>query len=277
MRMAVVAGIDGCRGGWLCLTKDLATGMVEARILTLIDELLDLDPRPAVAMIDIPIGMPEAGPRACDREARARLGGPRRSSVFPAPIRPMLAAATYEVACRIGAAADGRKLSRQAWGIVPKIREVDGFVRAVPGRLGWLREVHPEVSFCVWNGGRAMAHGKKSAAGRAEREKLLGRRWLAVDKAINATGPRRRLREPKRGSQVTIGPTQRLITSATGCHGHAASAARRSLTRGRYAADDLLDAFAALWTAERVAAGREIVFPADPPVDACGLPMEIVA
>jgi len=234
--MAVVAGIDGCRGGWLCLTRDRATGTVEARILTVIDELLELDPRPAVAMIDIPIGLPEAGPRACDREARARLGGPRRSSVFPAPIRPMLAAATYADACRIGAACDGRRLSRQAWGIVPKIREVDLFLSADSAREGWLREVHPEVSFSLLVGGQGLGHGKKSAAGRAERETLVTRHF---------------------------GPTALDI--------------RDDLLRGTFAADDLLDAFAALWTAERVAAGREIVFPADPPVDACGLPMEIVA
>ena len=30
--MAVVAGIDGCPSGWLCLTKDLATGTIQARI-----------------------------------------------------------------------------------------------------------------------------------------------------------------------------------------------------------------------------------------------------
>ena len=36
--------------------------------------------------IDIPIGIPEAGARPADREARALLG-PRRNSVFPAPVR----------------------------------------------------------------------------------------------------------------------------------------------------------------------------------------------
>jgi predicted RNase H-like nuclease len=53
--------------------------------------------------------------------------------------------------------------------------------------------------------------------------------------------------------------------------------AQSSLPGGRYSNDDVLDAFAALWTAERIAAGVAITLPADPGVDAWGLPMEIVA
>jgi len=233
--MTVVAGIDGCPAGWLCLTKHLSTGRVQARILPTIGALLDLRPRPQVVMVDMPIGLPDAGPRACDIAARAELLRPRASSVFRAPIRPMLAATTYARACRLGMAADGCKLSKQTWFILPKIRELDAFLRADPKRNGWVREVHPEVSFRAWAGGRAMAHPKRKAEGRAEREALV---------------------EP--------------------VYGAAYVATQASLPRGDFANDDLLDAFAALWTGERVARGRERVLPAEPPVDACGLRMEIV-
>ncbi|HEY5609947.1 MAG TPA: DUF429 domain-containing protein [Thermoanaerobaculia bacterium] len=40
--------------------------------------------------------------------------------------------------------------------------------------------------------------------------------------------------------------------------------------------DDIADAFAALWTAERIATGRAQTLPAEPPVDSAGLRMEIV-
>jgi predicted RNase H-like nuclease len=43
------------------------------------------------------------------------------------------------------------------------------------------------------------------------------------------------------------------------------------------AADDLLDAFAALWTARRIAKGTAVILPALPPRDKYGLPMEMVA
>jgi len=171
--MAVVAGIDGCSTGWLCLTKDLSTGVVRARILSHISQLLELTPRPKVAMVDIPIGLTVAGPRECDIEARKRLKAPRASSVFPAPIRPTLVASSYKQACQIGEATDGRKLSKQLWAILPKILEVDAFLRTDPSRNIWVREVHPEVCFWAWNGEKPMAHAKRSPAGRAEREALV--------------------------------------------------------------------------------------------------------
>jgi len=173
--MAIVAGIDGCPAGWLCLTKDTSSGVVQAQILASIDQLLGLDPRPHIVMVDIPIGLTTAGPRQCDIAARSLLRAPRASSVFPSPIRPMLVATTHAEACQIGVAADGRKLSRQAWAILPKIREVDAFVRSDPTRNRWVREVHPEVCFFAWNGFVAMANRKKTLAGRIERESLAGR------------------------------------------------------------------------------------------------------
>jgi predicted RNase H-like nuclease len=233
--MPIIAGIDGCPSGWLCLTKDLSTGVVQARILVEIGELLTFDPRPAVVLIDVPIGLTDSGPRSCDQAARALLRRPRASSVFPAPIRPMLAASTYAAACAIGVQTDGRKPSRQLWNIMPKIREVDAFLRADVTHHPLLREVHPEVSFCLWNVNKAMMHNKKSPAGRSEREALV----LSV-------------------------------------FGTAYSSAQSTLPRGRYTNDDLLDAVAALWTAERVMTGNAKTLPELPPSDSCGLRMEIV-
>ena len=234
--MAIVAGIDGCPSGWLCLTKVLSTGVVQARILGGISDLLGLVPKPEVVMVDVPIGLTDAGKRKCDIEARVYLKAPRARSVFPSPIRPMLAATSYVQACQIGEAADGRKLTQQTWAILPKIREVDTFLRSGPTLNRWVREVHPEVSFWAWNGGKAMTHKKTLSEGRAEREALV---------------------KPVYGAAYT--------------------AAQSSLRRGHYGNDDLLDAFAALWTGERVVAGREWVIPTKPPVDSCGLPMEMVA
>ena len=53
----------------------------------------------SLIVIDVPIGLLHAGERECDRAAR-KLIGKRRSSVFPAPIRAMLDAETYEEACQ---------------------------------------------------------------------------------------------------------------------------------------------------------------------------------
>jgi predicted RNase H-like nuclease/ubiquinone/menaquinone biosynthesis C-methylase UbiE len=231
----VVAGIDGCRGGWLCLSLDIESRQVKACILSRIEDLLGLEPLPMVVAIDIPIGLPAAGPRRCDQEARIKLRKPRSNSVFPAPVRCALPATTYEEACRLSFNAHRRKLSRQSWGILKKIREVDAFVRADPAHQAWIREAHPEVTFWAWNANVAMGHRKKSRAGLAEREALVVTRY-----------------------------------------GERYVAAQANLPRGQYGFDDLLDAFALLWTAERIHAKKAVTLPSAPPVDGKGLRMEIV-
>ena len=107
--MSLVAGVDGCAAGWLCVTHDLNRHEIEGHIFERIDDILQWEERPEVLTIDIPIGLTDGGPRLCDREARLRLGAPRASSVFPAPIRPVLAAGSYEEACQIGLSACAAK------------------------------------------------------------------------------------------------------------------------------------------------------------------------
>ena len=54
----------------------------------------------------------------------------------------------------------------QLWAILPKIREVDGWIGSAPNST--FREGHPELSFYV-AAGRPMEHTKKKAEGRNER------------------------------------------------------------------------------------------------------------
>lgn len=103
-------------------------------------------------------------------EARRRLG-PRRSSVFPAPARSVLAASTYEEACALSRAACGKAISKQLFNILPKIREVDALI--TPLRQQRVFEMSPELSLAVL-AGAPMAHAKTTPAGRAERMCVLG-------------------------------------------------------------------------------------------------------
>jgi predicted RNase H-like nuclease len=109
-----------------------------------------------VIAVDMPIGLPEEGRRSCDSEAR-RMLGPRRSSVFPVPVRSALAAASF---------AEVTGLSVQGWNLVPKIAEVDA--RWEPR----VREVCPELSLAV-AAGAPMTHPKRTPEGRAERIAVL--------------------------------------------------------------------------------------------------------
>ncbi len=167
-----VAGVDGCKAGWIVVRVD-AAGRLRIRnisISTTFQDLLGNTSDCAAVAIDVPIGLPDAAPRQADILARQAIG-PRRSSVFPAPMRTTLAANTYEEACALSERAYGRKLSQQAFAILPKIREVDALI--TPDLQQRVREVHPEVSFWALNGKRPLLGSKKSPAGALQRLELV--------------------------------------------------------------------------------------------------------
>ena len=121
-KMAIVAGVDGCKTGWLCVAKDLNTGVITAQVFSNAQLLLQHKLEPSVTAVDIPIGLTEAGQRQCDIEARQLLG-PRRSSIFPAPIRPALQACTRAQAEAIERRIDGRGVSAQSFAIFKKVMD----------------------------------------------------------------------------------------------------------------------------------------------------------
>jgi len=165
-----VAGVDGFRGGWIAFKVDLPAHSTSVEVVDLPAWLRDRPPDLACLGIDIPIGLLE-GSRACDKAARKMLGQPRGSSVFPAPCRAALGAQTYAEASSINRQKTTRGLSQQAWGIAPKIKQLDDAI--TPERQRWAFEVHPEVCFWALAGERPMAHGKKTKAGVSERLDLL--------------------------------------------------------------------------------------------------------
>ena len=228
-------GVDGCKGGWLAVVD--SRGELASCVYPNWAALMAEVGRSAVIAVDIPIGLPSRGSRACDLEARQFLGRPRGSSVFPAPVLTCcLRHGSYVQLCALHQRVDERSLSRQAFHILPKIRDVDAYLLEHPRDRARVREIHPEVSFAVWNDSRAMTHRKSKPEGRTERERLIDAAW-----------PRARAR---------------LWCELRGSH------CRR---------DDLNDAFAALWTARRIAAGTAVQMPAIVEKDPRGLRMCIVA
>jgi predicted RNase H-like nuclease len=167
-------GIDGCRAGWFCVLLDGGDNW-SCRVVPDAHALGELARAADSVLIDIPIGLPDSGPdgRLCDREARRLLGRGRASSVFPAPARSTLAAGDYPQALELNRAATGRGLSRQAWNIVPKIREIDTLLHANKDLQGVIRESHPELCFWGLNGRQAMHCNKKQQEGQQQRLRVL--------------------------------------------------------------------------------------------------------
>jgi len=117
-----------------------------------------------MVMIDIPIGLPQSGYRACDLAAREMLGKawPR---VFLGARRPLLAFDDFNQANKWAKSDPGKGISRQMFGILPKIKQVDEFIITNSCR-NTFRETHPELVFHRLNGGvylpaKQTPHGKK--------------------------------------------------------------------------------------------------------------------
>ena len=110
------------------------------------------------------------------------LGQPRGTSVFAAPCRESLSAKNHSDASATNLRITGRGLSRQAWGIAPKIKQVDDAIR--PECQQWVVEVHPEVCFWALAGGRPMTHRKKISDGVNERLALLRNVFPEIDQHL---------------------------------------------------------------------------------------------
>lgn len=183
--MALVTGVDGCRGGWLAVLWDMGSGRTA---LALVRRWSDLPlAGGAMTAVDMPIGLSDRGPRSCDIAARRLLPPGRKSSVFPAPGRAMLACADWDQANALGKELDGRGLSRQAWNITAKIKDLDQALDAADQEC--IREAHPELVFARLNAWRPVPP-KRSAAGRALRVGLLAAAELADVEALFDRVPR---------------------------------------------------------------------------------------
>ena len=182
-----VAGVDGCRAGWVRFAVEVPSLATSVDVVDLAELLRNRPSDLACIGIDIPIGLID-GSRACDKAARKLLGQPRGTSVFAAPCRAALSATTHAAATQINHDKTGRGLSQQAFGIIPKIKQMDDAI--TPECQGWAFEVHPEV--CIWalNRRRPMKHNKKTAEGAKERVVLLRRVFPQIDRHL-ANRPRR--------------------------------------------------------------------------------------
>lgn len=232
--MPYIAGVDGCPAGWIALIEQTETRRITAHVfLTFLDLVIARDTQ--VVAIDIPIGLTESGARECDLQARSCLGPKRGTSVFPAPVRSALDASTYPEANAKSMAAQKKGISKQAFEIYSKIREVDHALRSDRDLRSRVFEVHPELTFSTWAEGPIVAP-KRTPEGHAIRRALI---------------------------DAHFGPA-------------AFDTARQQVNRKHAANDDIADAFASLWTAQRIIRGQCQTVPPDPPFDSHGLPMRMV-
>lgn len=173
-RVAEFYGIDGCPAGWFYVDIDI-NGECQFGVLEKYSDIGLFANRAKLTLVDIPIGLPSSviTDRLCDKAARKAIA-PRGSSVFPAPARAALLKHSYAEGSEANRHAVGKKLSKQSWNIVPKIREVDDYMRSQDLQHK-VREMHPEVAFWALNGRKSLLFGKKKQEGAQERLEILTR------------------------------------------------------------------------------------------------------
>lgn len=236
--MGYAIGVDGCKAGWFAADID-ESGCIHPSLFPSVEALINANPKAESVLIDIPIGLIEKGNKGrwCDEVARKLLGPPKASSVFTPPCRPATRVAEYEQASKLNYSLTGKLLSSPAWGIVPKIAEVDSLLEQCPDLRQLLIEVHPELLFWALNGGKPMMHPKKKKEGRQERMAIL------MDLAPGISD--------------------------------AYKEALKGWPRKEVGKDDIIDAFAAAVTGS-LGAGRLDSIPGEPEFDARGIPMRMV-
>jgi predicted RNase H-like nuclease len=160
-----VLGVDGWQGAWVAarLEGRSVTFSVQPDAAAVL-AIRDVD----VIGIDMPIGLSDDGARTWDVEARRRLTG-AASSVFPAPVRPVLRTTSYAEARTTSVAAAGRSLSAQTFALVPAIRSLDDALGDPPDPR--VHEVHPELSFRALD--PRVTDRKASGSGMAQRIRAL--------------------------------------------------------------------------------------------------------
>jgi predicted RNase H-like nuclease len=178
-----VLGVDGWRGRWVGALLDGRS----VRLLDLADATAVLAvPDVEVVGIDMPIGLSDDGVRACDVEARRRLGR-AGSSVFPTPVRAVLATDDYAEARALSRAATDppRAPSAQSFQLVRAIRSLDDALGEPPA--AHVHEVHPELAFRALD--QDLRDAKATARGMARRLAAL-RTVMDVDAALLDAPPR---------------------------------------------------------------------------------------
>ncbi len=192
-----------------------------------------------VIAVDMPIGLPERSGRPPEREVRAKLGE-RQSSVFAVPSERAVYCADYAQACAVNLRHSDppKKVSKQCFHLFPKMREIDALI--APDHQSRIFESHPELAFWMMNGEAPLSLPKK-VKGQPHPPGLDLRRALLRKNGMPVDGLVHDYR------RRDVGP------------------------------DDLLDACACTLVAWRILMGQSIRFPADPPLNAKGLRMEINA
>ncbi len=215
-------GVDRCRGGWVVAHVD-GGAVLEIAAVDTVDDIIDRWPGVDPIGIDLPLYLVPGGRRHAESDLR-RLLGRAASSVFTSPTLDALGATTQAEASARNRAAGGPGISIQSFGLFASIIEARTAIGSGGGaEMTRWHETHPETAFAVMADAAGMSRplaSKRTALGFDQRLSLLAKEFDPVGDAV----------------QNALGQ------------------------RPRPGRDDVLDAFAAAWSAGRIAANTAVRF-----------------
>ena len=135
-----------------------------------------------LVLIDMPKGLLSDKSRKIEGLARQLLKG-QASTVFNVPVVDAVFAGDYQDASAINHRMTGKKLSKQAWYLCPKIRELDELLAEEFSLSDEIFESHPELVFRLMAG--VQLPKKKLAEGLTARLALLERAGMPATQLVN--------------------------------------------------------------------------------------------
>ena len=181
-----IAGVDGCHFGWVVASR-IDENMPEIQLFENFQSVLEKYRDYDVIVVDMPIGLASSKEnierREADIEAKKILSETGRGgSVFFPPTKEVIDDLpiqklvynddNYKEACRISKEKTGRKISRQAFGLLKKIKEITEIADKDDKVMKNVLEFHPEITWYLTCGMRNLSY-KKTKEGFQQRHSCL--------------------------------------------------------------------------------------------------------
>jgi predicted RNase H-like nuclease len=169
---AVIAGVDGCRAGWLVALAPSWPCRPPPQFVVCPDfrAVIEVTQTCRAVAVDMPIGLPSGAElRACDLEARRRLGPALQSRLFLTPPRGALVARSPREFQRLHRRLARRGAGLPVWGIAGKLADIDRAITSAD--QGRVLEAYPELAWGRLAG--RLLPSKHTPAGIASRKRVL--------------------------------------------------------------------------------------------------------
>lgn len=168
---AVWVGAHYCGDSWLAVAFDNG-GYDHADVFDGVGDCwLQYQDDAEAVLVDVPIGLPADGDRACDRLARDLLGT-RASAVVSPPVPAAIRKRRYGVASRVHERQAGTSLSERAFAMSDAIAVLGDLLTEFPRAGDVVAESNPELCYRAF-AGEPLERERDTAGGYAERLRTL--------------------------------------------------------------------------------------------------------